>query len=61
VFDDAFALHVIEHFADLLGRELVVIEKRDEAANGPLEVDVVLPERVVGVDEKSLGGQASTS
>ncbi len=55
VFHDAFALHVIEHFAHLLGRELVVIQKRDEAGDGPLEVNVVLPERVVGVDEEGLG------
>jgi hypothetical protein len=38
-----------------------VIEKRDKARNRPLKVNVVLPERVVGVDEESLGGQASSS
>src|ERR1700730_9513608 len=42
---DAFALHLVEHLAHLLGREFVVIQKRDEARDGPLEVDVVLPER----------------
>ncbi len=55
VRDDAFALDVVEHFAHLLGRELVMIEKRNEARDGALEVDVVLPERVVGVDEEGLG------
>ena len=58
VFHDAFALHVVEHFAHLLGRELVVIQKRDKARDRALEVDVVLPERVVGVDEEGLGRQA---
>ncbi len=55
VFHNAIALHVIEHFAHLLGRELVMIQERDEARDGALEIDVVLPQRVVGVDEESLG------
>ena len=55
MFHDAFALHVVENFAHLLGRELVMIEKRNEAGDGPLEVNVVLPERVVGINEKRLG------
>src|SRR5450631_1164666 len=46
VLDDAFALHVVENLAHLLGRELVMIEKRDEMRDGALEVDVVLPKRV---------------
>jgi hypothetical protein len=50
VSHNALALHVVEHFAHLLGRKLVVIEKRNEMLDGPLEIDVVLPERVVGVD-----------
>ena len=58
VLYDAFALYVVEDFAHLLGRELVMIEKRDEVRDGALEVDVVLPERVVGVDEEGLGKQA---
>ena len=55
VLDDAFALDIIEDFANMIGSELVVIEEFDEASDGALEVDVVLPERVVGVDEESLG------
>ncbi len=55
VLYDAFALHIVEHLAHLLGRELVMIEERDEAGDGALEIDVVLPERVVGVDEEGLG------
>ena len=54
VLHDAFALHVVEHLAHLLGRKFVVIEKRNEARDGPLEINVVLPERVVGVDEEGL-------
>ena len=55
VLDDAIALDVVENLANVLGSELVVIEEFDEASDGALEVDVVLPERVVGVDEESLG------
>src|ERR1700733_931650 len=57
MFQDAIALHVIEHFAHLLGRKLVVVQKRNEADDGPLKVNVVLPEGVVSVDEESLGNQ----
>jgi hypothetical protein len=55
VLHNALALHIVEHFAHLLGRKLVMIEKRNEADDGPLKVNVVLPERVVGVDQKGLG------
>jgi hypothetical protein len=54
VLHDAFPLHIVQHFPNLLGRKLVVIEKRNEARDGPLKVNVVLPERVVGIDQKSL-------
>src|ERR1700683_2723900 len=50
--DDALALRIVEHLAHLLGRKLVVIEKRNKLRDGALEVNVVLPQRVVGVDEK---------
>jgi hypothetical protein len=35
-----------------------MIQERDEASDGALEVDVVLPERVVGVDEEGLGHES---
>jgi hypothetical protein len=35
----------------------VVIEVADEGGDRTLEVDVVLPERVVGVDEEGLAGR----
>ena len=38
-----------------------MVQKRDEAGDGALEVDVVFPERVVGVDEEGLRKQASGS
>jgi hypothetical protein len=55
VLHDALALHIVEHPTNLLGGELVMIEKRDEANDRPLEVNVVFPERVVRVDQQSLG------
>ena len=55
------ALHIIQHFPHLLRRELMMIQKRNETRDGALEVDVVLPQRVIGVDEKILFGQASSS
>src|SRR5579872_4927104 len=54
VSDDALALNVIEDFANLFGLKLVMIQERDEARDGALEIDVVLPQRIVGVDEESL-------
>src|SRR5580700_6764008 len=56
-----FPLHIIQNFAYLLSGKLVVIQKRNEARNGSLKINVVLPKRVIGVDKKSLCGQASSS
>jgi len=50
----AFALDIVEDFADLFGLELVMVQEFNEACDGALKVDVVLPESVVGVDEESL-------
>ena len=55
VADDGFAFHLIQHFPNLLGAVLMVIQERDKAGNGTLKVDVVFPKRIVGVDEKTLG------
>jgi hypothetical protein len=54
---DALALHIVKHFANLLGRKFVVIQKRNELRDRPLEIDIVFPERIVGVNEKVLGMQ----
>src|SRR5215831_6983799 len=54
VLDDALAFDVVEDFADLVGLELVMVQEFDKARDRTLKVDVVFPERVVGIDEKSL-------
>ena len=47
-------------FADLFGGVDAVIQIRDEGGDGPFEVDIVLPERVVSVYQEGLsGGYAS--
>ena len=51
---DGGMLDTVEVFADLLGGVDAVIEVGDEAGDGALEVDVVLPEGVVGVDQQGL-------
>ena len=58
---DAFPLHIVENPTHLLGRELMVVEERNEVRDGPLKIDVVLPERVVSVEEEGLGKQAFRS
>ena len=50
----ALALYIVQDFAHLLGREFVVIEKRNEARDRTLKVNVVFPEGVVCVDEEGL-------
>jgi hypothetical protein len=47
----------VEGVADFGGRVLVVIQIADEGGDGALEVDVVFPEGVVGVDEEGLAGR----
>ena len=54
VGQDGGVLDTVEVAADLLGGVDAVIEVGDEAGDRSLEVDVVLPERVVGVDEQGL-------
>ena len=64
---DGGVLDPVEVAANLFGGVDAVIKVGDEAGNCPLKVDVVLPERVVGVDQESLlrraakgGGGAGT-
>ena len=47
---DGFALDGVESLADFGGRVFVMIEEGDEGGGCALEVDVVFPEGVVGVD-----------
>jgi hypothetical protein len=57
---DGGVFDVIEVLADLFGAELTVVEVGDEAGDRALEVDVVFPQRVVGVEEEGLtDGHAS--
>ena len=49
-----FALDLIQRPAHLGGRVLVVVQVADECGYGALEVDVVFPEGIVGVDEEGL-------
>ena len=55
---DGGALAEVEVFADLFGGVDAVVEVGDEGGDGALEVDVVLPQGVVGVEEQGLAGGA---
>ena len=59
VGEDGGVLDMVEVAADLFTGVDAMIEVGDEAGDGALEVDVVLPERIVGVDEQSLVGGAA--
>ena len=54
--EDGCALLRVECLADFGGRVFMVVEIADERGDGALEVDVVLLQRVVGIDEQSLAG-----
>lgn len=56
--EDSGVLNLVEVAADLFGGVDAVVEVGDKAGNGPLKVDVVLPESIVGVNEQSLVGGA---
>jgi len=47
---------VVQMVANLLVRVSPVVEVGDERRDGALEVNVVLPQRVVGVEEQGLPG-----
>src|SRR5207253_10023089 len=51
MLEDALTLDVVQDCKYLLRRILVMIQERDEVRDRPLEVDIVLPERVVGINE----------
>jgi hypothetical protein len=54
VGENSFALDGVQSLAHLGGRVLVVVQIADEGGDGALEVDVVFPQRIVGVDEQRL-------
>src|SRR5438309_12018428 len=49
VRDDAFAFNFVQNPANLLGRIFMMIQKRNEAVDRALEINVVYPDCVVGV------------
>ena len=54
IFSDRRALAGVQVLANLLAGMNTVIEVRNERGNRPLKVNVVLPERVVRVDQERL-------
>src|SRR5581483_1331314 len=52
--DDALALDFIQDFADFRRRPLALIQKRNKFRNCPLKIDIVFPERIVGIDQEIL-------
>jgi hypothetical protein len=57
---DGVVLDLIEMASHLFGCVDAMIEVGDETGNRTFEVDVVLPESVVGVDEEGLVGGAAS-
>jgi len=51
---DVFPLNIVQDQPHLLRRVLLVIEIGNEFRDRALEVDVVFPQRVIGVDEQRL-------
>lgn len=51
---DRGMLTVIEMFTNLGGRMTLVVEIRDKRGDRSFKVDVVLPERIVSVNQKSV-------
>ena len=49
--EDGVVFDAVKVAADLLGGVNAVVEVGDEAGDGTLEVDVVLPKGIVGVDQ----------
>ncbi len=43
------AFHLIQHCPDLFPRESRMVEERQEGVNGLLKVNVVLPQRIIGI------------
>jgi hypothetical protein len=58
MLDDAFAFDFIQDVPDLGGRVLMMVQERDKVGDGALKVNVVFPERVVGVYEQVLRRRA---
>jgi hypothetical protein len=61
VLGDGGALAEVEVLADLFAGVNAMVKVGDERGDGALEVDVVLPERIVGVKQKGLAPQGLAS
>jgi hypothetical protein len=57
VAHNAITLYVVEHATDLFWGMFLMIKERNELCDCTLKVDIVFPERIVGVDEESLSYQ----
>src|ERR1700693_1370300 len=53
VLPDHALLGLVQNAADVFGREAEGLEQLDVSVDGLLEEDVILPERIVGVDQES--------
>jgi len=58
VFEDRVALDIVESKAYLIGRILAMIEERNEPSDRTFKINIVFPERVIRIDEQSLGSLA---
>src|SRR5208282_2502486 len=52
-------LHVVQYQANRLRRVFAMVEERNELGDRSFEIDVVFPERIIGIDEQSLGAVLS--
>src|SRR5260370_39122312 len=52
---DALSLDIVKNFPDFGRRAFVMVQERNEVHDGAFKIDIVLPERVVGIDKQSLG------
>ena len=59
VSEDGFPFDGVKGLTYLGGGVGVVVEIADEGGDGPLKVNVVFPQGVIGVDEKGLAGSES--
>ena len=52
--DDALTLHIVQNLANLLGRIFMMVQKRYKTGDGALEINIVFPQGVIGVDKQRL-------
>src|SRR6185312_13484921 len=52
---DRLALDLIQKCTDFMRRQVLMVQPLNEVGNGLVKVNIVFPERVVGVNEQGLG------